>query len=61
MAADLAEQVARHGDEDLDGLINRLIRYAWPPGRYTDDTALLLLRTIGNEGPTAAQATEPDS
>ncbi|MFJ8160120.1 SpoIIE family protein phosphatase [Streptomyces sp. NPDC096136] len=46
-AADLAGYLARHRDEDVEHLIDGLIRRAWPTGRYTDDTALLLLRTTG--------------
>ncbi|WP_405976991.1 SpoIIE family protein phosphatase [Streptomyces sp. NBC_00158] len=47
MAADLAEHLARHHGADPEQLVDRLIRHARPTGRYTDDTALLLLRTTG--------------
>ncbi|MFF4581981.1 SpoIIE family protein phosphatase [Streptomyces sp. NPDC001373] len=49
-AADLAEHLARHRDEDVEHLIDRLIRRAWPTGRHTDDTAVLLLRRTGTGG-----------
>ncbi|MFJ5548092.1 SpoIIE family protein phosphatase [Streptomyces sp. NPDC093225] len=51
--AALADQLARQGDQDVDRLIDHLIHRAWPTGRYTDDTALLLLRTAP-EGPRSA-------
>ncbi len=60
-AADLAEHLARHRDEDVDSLIDHLIRRAWPTGRYTDDTALLLLRTTGDGSPAAHHTAPPDS
>ncbi|MGW8355440.1 SpoIIE family protein phosphatase [Streptomyces wedmorensis] len=44
-AADLAEHLALQSTEDVENLIDHLIRRAWPTSRYTDDTALLLLRT----------------
>ncbi|MFG2297974.1 SpoIIE family protein phosphatase [Streptomyces sp. NPDC048603] len=43
--ADLAGQLAEHCGRDLDGLIDTLLRCSWPTGRYTDDIAMLLLRT----------------
>ncbi|WP_128984024.1 SpoIIE family protein phosphatase [Streptomyces roseicoloratus] len=46
-AAHLAEHLAHRRDEDVERLIDRLIRRAWPNGGHTDDTALLLLRTTG--------------
>ncbi|MFC9341592.1 GAF domain-containing SpoIIE family protein phosphatase [Streptomyces sp. NPDC057020] len=42
---DLAGYLHRHHGEDAESLVDRLIRRAWPAGRHTDDTALLLLRT----------------
>ncbi|MFF2572358.1 SpoIIE family protein phosphatase [Streptomyces sp. NPDC058084] len=58
-AADLARQLARHRDKDVEGLVDDLIRRAWPTGRYTDDTALLLLRTTVQGGPAAADRPAP--
>ncbi|MEV7420214.1 SpoIIE family protein phosphatase [Streptomyces sp. NPDC089919] len=49
-AADLADQLARYADEPVDALVDRLVRRAWPTARYTDDTALLLLRTTAADG-----------
>ncbi|MEW1638952.1 SpoIIE family protein phosphatase [Streptomyces sp. NPDC093801] len=60
-AADLAEHLARHRDEDVERLVDHLIRRAWPTGRYTDDTALLLLRTTGQDGPAPGPPAPPDS
>ncbi|OQQ13834.1 phosphatase [Streptomyces sp. M41(2017)] len=45
-AADLAEHLGQHHDESVESLIDRLIHHAWPTGRHTDDTALLLLRRM---------------
>ncbi|MFJ3514332.1 SpoIIE family protein phosphatase [Streptomyces sp. NPDC090131] len=53
-ATDLARHLAAHHDEDVEGLIDQLLRRAWPSGRYTDDTALLLLRTTGRGNPASA-------
>ncbi|MFJ6355210.1 SpoIIE family protein phosphatase [Streptomyces sp. NPDC092046] len=52
-AIDLADHLARRHDEDVEHLIDHLLDHAWPTGRYTDDTALLLLRTTPHGSPTA--------
>lgn len=43
--ADLADQLTRSGDQPLDHLADSLVRHAFPNGAYTDDIALLLLRS----------------
>ncbi|WP_228973256.1 SpoIIE family protein phosphatase [Streptomyces sp. DH12] len=45
VTADLARYLAAHASQDPDLLIDGLIRHAWTSGRYTDDIAMLLLRT----------------
>ncbi|MFF0204473.1 SpoIIE family protein phosphatase [Streptomyces sp. NPDC005017] len=44
-ANDLARQLARHDGQNLDQLIDSLLRHGRPTGHYTDDIAILLLRT----------------
>ncbi|TVL91628.1 SpoIIE family protein phosphatase [Streptomyces sp. SAJ15] len=56
IATGLAHQLGDHSDQDLDGLIDRLIHRTWPGGRYTDDIAMLLLRT---GPPSTAAASRP--
>lgn len=41
----LAHHLAEHGGQDLDRLIDTLLHHARPTGHYTDDIAVLLLRT----------------
>ncbi|MEV5969611.1 SpoIIE family protein phosphatase [Streptomyces sp. NPDC051921] len=41
----LAGRLAEHGGQDLDRLIDTLLHQARPTGLYTDDIAVLLLRT----------------
>ncbi|MFG2437660.1 SpoIIE family protein phosphatase [Streptomyces sp. NPDC048508] len=48
-AARLAERLAQHGDESVEDVVDHLLHHAWPAGRYTDDTAVLLLRRTGHE------------
>uniref|UniRef100_UPI0030F37E40 PP2C family protein-serine/threonine phosphatase n=1 Tax=Streptomyces sp. GSL17-111 TaxID=3121596 RepID=UPI0030F37E40 len=43
--AALVQHLAAHGDQRLDLLVDGLIRRVWPTGRYTDDIAMLLLRS----------------
>ncbi|MGW5422220.1 PP2C family protein-serine/threonine phosphatase [Streptomyces sp. NPDC003943] len=50
IADDLAGQLAEHSGQDLDRLIDTLLRRARPTASYTDDIALLLLRTAGRTG-----------
>ncbi|MEV7611326.1 SpoIIE family protein phosphatase [Streptomyces sp. NPDC089799] len=45
VTADLADCLAGYRGRNLDGLIDTLLRCSWPTGRYTDDIAMLLLRT----------------
>ncbi|WP_225802690.1 PP2C family protein-serine/threonine phosphatase [Streptomyces sp. NK15101] len=45
IAGDLALHLAEHGGQDLDRLIDTLLRRARPTAHYTDDIAVLLLRT----------------
>ncbi|MFF6772033.1 SpoIIE family protein phosphatase [Streptomyces sp. NPDC012637] len=58
-AADLAEHLAHRRDEDVDRLIDHLIRRAWPTGPHSDDTALLLLRTTGHGSPASLRTPPP--
>ncbi|MFJ7065958.1 SpoIIE family protein phosphatase [Streptomyces sp. NPDC101115] len=58
-AADLAEHLAHRRDEDVDRLIDHLIRRAWPTGPHMDDTALLLLRTTGRGSPASRRTPPP--
>ncbi|MGW1763835.1 SpoIIE family protein phosphatase [Streptomyces sp. NPDC002073] len=44
-ADDLAHHLARHGGQELEALMDALLRRARPTGHYTDDIAMLLLRT----------------
>ncbi|WP_051034261.1 SpoIIE family protein phosphatase [Streptomyces sp. SS] len=60
-AADLAEHLALRPTEDVETLIDHLIRRAWPTGGDTDDTALLLLRTAEHGNPAAHPAAPPDA
>ncbi|MGW0365755.1 SpoIIE family protein phosphatase [Streptomyces sp. NPDC002990] len=43
--ADLADHLTRSGDRPLDDLADSLVHHAFPQGAYTDDIALLLLRS----------------
>ncbi|MGW1617877.1 SpoIIE family protein phosphatase [Streptomyces sp. NPDC002172] len=43
--AGLAEYLARADVDDLERLIDGLVRQAWPAGGHTDDLAVLLLRS----------------
>ncbi|WP_093872352.1 PP2C family protein-serine/threonine phosphatase [Streptomyces sp. TLI_105] len=45
IAGDLAVHLAEHSGQDLDRLIDTLLHRARPTGHYTDDIAVLLLRT----------------
>ncbi|MFI1655203.1 SpoIIE family protein phosphatase [Streptomyces sp. NPDC020472] len=50
MAGDLAAHLAEHGGQDLDRLIDTLLHRARPTAHYTDDIAVLLLRTTPRPG-----------
>ncbi|MFF8831008.1 SpoIIE family protein phosphatase [Streptomyces sp. NPDC015131] len=50
--ADLAGQLAAHGDLDLEDLADVLIAHAHGAALRTDDIALLLLRTVAPSSPT---------
>ncbi|GGU81323.1 hypothetical protein GCM10010275_15240 [Streptomyces litmocidini] len=50
IAEDLAAHLAEHEGQDLDRLIDTLLRRARPTAHYTDDIAVLLLRTTPRPG-----------
>ncbi|MEU6809981.1 SpoIIE family protein phosphatase [Streptomyces sp. NPDC046831] len=45
----LARHLAASDGQDLDALIDSLVRCTWPTGQHTDDIAVLLLRAKGGE------------